>query len=58
MDRRTDPLADTGQDLHRFLAAYREFFPQDVLTVREPVGRDQDVTAAVWALAAQGGTRR
>lgn len=54
MDRRTDPLADTGQDLHRFLAAYREFFPQDVLTVREPVGRDQDVTAAVWALAAQG----
>ena len=54
MDRRADPLADTGQDLHRFLAAYREQFPQDLLTVREPVGRDQDVTATVWALAAQG----
>lgn len=51
---RTDPLADTGQDLHRFIAAYREHFPQDLLTVREPVGRDQDVTAMVWALAAQG----
>ena len=54
MDRRADPLADTGQDLHRFIAAYREHFPQDVLTVREAVGRDQDVTATVWALAAQG----
>ena len=51
---RTDPLADTGQDLHRFIAAYREHFAQDLLTVREPVGRDQDVTAVVWALAAQG----
>ena len=54
MDRRTEALADAGQDLHRFIAAYREHFPQDVLTVREPVGRDQDVTAAVWTLAAQG----
>ncbi len=54
MDRRADPLADTGQDLHGFIAAYREHFPQDVLTVRETVGRDQDVTATVWALAAQG----
>lgn len=54
MTTRTDPLADTGQDLHRFMDAYREHFPADVLTVREPVGRDQDVTAAVWALAAAG----
>jgi 2,5-furandicarboxylate decarboxylase 1 len=49
-----DPLVDAGQDLHRFMAAYGEHFPRDVLTVREPVGRDQDVTAAVWSLAAQG----
>ena len=49
-----DPLAETGQDLHRFWAAYREHFAHDVLTVREPVGRDQDVTALVWALAAAG----
>jgi 4-hydroxy-3-polyprenylbenzoate decarboxylase len=54
MTATTDPLAEAGQDLHRFLDAYREHFPQDVLTVREPVGRDQDVTAAVWTLAAQG----
>ena len=47
-------LEDTGQDLHRFLAAYRELFPDDVLTLREPVSRDQDVSAAVWSLAAQG----
>jgi len=54
MSHRPDPLADTGQDLHRFMAAYREHFPEDVLTVREPASADQDVTAAVWALAAQG----
>lgn len=47
-------LEDTGQDLHRFMAVYRELFPDDVLTVRERVGPDQDVTAAVWSLAAQG----
>ena len=47
-------LDDGGQDLHRFLAAYRELFPHDVLTLRESVSRDQDVSAVVWALAAQG----
>ncbi|MBE7418720.1 MAG: UbiD family decarboxylase [Ideonella sp.] len=47
-------LADTGQDLHRFLAVYRELYPDDVLSLREPVSRDQDVTAAVWSLAARG----
>jgi len=47
-------LEDTGQDLHRFMAAYRELFPDDVMTVRERVGADQDVSAAVWSLAAQG----
>jgi 2,5-furandicarboxylate decarboxylase 1 len=47
-------LDDGGQDLHGFLAAYKELFPHDVLTLRESVSRDQDVSAAVWALAAQG----
>ncbi|XPG48591.1 UbiD family decarboxylase [Variovorax sp. KK3] len=36
------------------MAVYRELYPDDVLTVREPVGADQDVTAAVWSLAARG----
>ena len=54
LDPRAAALADTGQDLHRFVAAYRELYPDDVLTVREPVGADQDVTAVVWALAARG----
>lgn len=44
---------DTSQDFHSFLAAYRAAFPDDVLTVREPVSADQDPTALVWALAAQ-----
>jgi 2,5-furandicarboxylate decarboxylase 1 len=47
-------LDDVGQDLHRFLAAYKELFPHDVLTLRESVSRDQDVSAVVWALSAQG----
>jgi len=54
MSSRVDPLADTGQDLHRFVDAYAEHFGDDLLVVREPVGRDQDVTALVWALAAEG----
>ena len=53
-DPRAAALADTGQDLHRFVTAYRERYAHDVLTVREPVGADQDVTALVWALAARG----
>jgi len=44
---------DTSQDFHTFLAAYRAAFPDDVLTVREPVTANQDPTALVWALAAQ-----
>jgi len=44
---------DTSQDFHTFLAAYRAAYPDDVLTVREPVAADQDPTALVWALAAQ-----
>lgn len=48
------PFRDTSQDFHQFLAAYREAFPDDVLHIREPVGANQDPTALVWALAAQG----
>lgn len=44
---------DTSQDFHTFLAAYCAAFPDDVLTVREPVTANQDPTALVWALAAQ-----
>ena len=44
---------DTSQDFHTFLAAYRAAFPDDVLTVREPVTANQEPTALVWALAAQ-----
>jgi 2,5-furandicarboxylate decarboxylase 1 len=47
-------LDDGGQDLHRFLAVYRDRFPDDVLTLRDSVSRDQDVSAAVWTLAARG----
>ena len=54
LDPRAADLAGSGQDLHRFMAAYRALFPEDVLTVREPVSADQEVTAAVWALAARG----
>lgn len=44
---------DTSQDIHQFLAAYRAAFPEDVLTVREPVDANQDATALVWTLAAR-----
>ncbi|MCI1192409.1 UbiD family decarboxylase [Calidifontimicrobium sp. SYSU G02091] len=54
LDPRVAALADTGQDLHRFVAAYRELYPDDVLALREPVSADQDVTAIVWTLAARG----
>ncbi|HYP84276.1 UbiD family decarboxylase [Variovorax sp.] len=53
-DRRAAELAGTGQDLHRFVDAYRTLYPDDVLTVCEPASADQDVTAAVWTLAARG----
>ncbi|MBS0593310.1 MAG: UbiD family decarboxylase [Proteobacteria bacterium] len=54
MTSTAERLADTGQDLHRFIAVYRELYPDDVLSFHDPVGRDQDVTAAVWSLAARG----
>jgi 4-hydroxy-3-polyprenylbenzoate decarboxylase len=43
-----------SQDFHRFLDDYRSRYPDDVFTVAEEVSPDQEVTALVWALAAQG----
>jgi len=42
------------QDFHAFLEEYRSRYPEDVLVVKEEVSPDQEVTALVWALAAQG----
>ena len=43
-----------SQDFHRFLDDYRRRYPDDVLAVDEEVSPDQEVTALVWSLAAQG----
>ncbi|WP_332768821.1 UbiD family decarboxylase [Pseudomonas koreensis] len=43
-----------SQDFHVFLDAYRREYPDDVLTVSQPISADQDVTALVDALAAEG----
>jgi 2,5-furandicarboxylate decarboxylase 1 len=42
------------QDFHRFLERYRSRHPDDVLVVEDDVSSDQDVTAFIWTLAAQG----
>lgn len=47
------PLGET-QDFHDFAIQYRQMYPDDVLTIDEPLSSDQDVTAIVDALAAQG----
>lgn len=44
-------LNGAGQDLHEFLDAYADAYPEDVLEISDSIGRDQDVTALVWALA-------
>lgn len=41
------------QDFHAFVNAYRDCFPDDVLTVGQTLSADQDVTALVVELAAQ-----
>jgi 4-hydroxy-3-polyprenylbenzoate decarboxylase len=48
MNARTT-MMDTGQDLHDFYAAYADSWPEDVLSIDHPAGRDQDVTAIVWS---------
>lgn len=47
------PLGET-QDFHDFAIQYRQLYPDDVLTIETPLSSDQDVTAIVDALAAQG----
>jgi len=42
------------QDLHAFVTAYHEVYPDDVLTISEPVSAVQDITSIVWQLAAVG----
>jgi len=43
-----------SQDFHAFLERYRAQHADDVLVVDEDVSPDQEVTALVWTLAAQG----
>jgi 4-hydroxy-3-polyprenylbenzoate decarboxylase len=43
-----------SQDFRRFLDDYRERYAEDVFVVKEEVSPDQEVSALVWALAAQG----
>jgi len=53
-------MADAGpfrhQDLHVFLNEYRSAWPDDVLTVDEPIVDDQAVTALSFDLQARGRT--
>ena len=49
-----DNLLRATQDFHRFALAYREQYPDDVLTLTQPVSADQEVTALVAELAARG----
>ena len=43
-----------SQDFHSFLGDYVGRYPDDVLHVAEEISPDQEVTAVVWTLAAQG----
>ena len=43
-----------SQDFHAFLEDYVRRYPEDVVQVAEEVSPDQDVTAVLWTLAAQG----
>ena len=47
-------MVHARQDLRHFLEAYQAAHPEDVLTVDAPLSADQDITALVWSLAAQG----
>ena len=48
------PSAADGQDFHRFLARYRAEHPEDVLVFADEVSGDQEITAVVAQLAAEG----
>ncbi|GGO85583.1 decarboxylase UbiD [Marinobacterium nitratireducens] len=47
-------LFGESQDFHDFATEYRRQHPDDVLTVETPLSADQDITALIDALAAQG----
>ena len=53
MTNASSPSPD-GQDFHRFLARYRAEHPEDVLVVTDEVSGDQEITAVVAQLAAEG----
>ncbi|MEN9063299.1 UbiD family decarboxylase domain-containing protein [Ponticoccus litoralis] len=42
------------QDVRHFLAGYAAAHPEDVIEIDSEVSDDQDATALIWALAAQG----
>jgi len=44
----------SDQDLHAFVDAYQSEYPEDVLSIDEPVSSVEDVTSVVWELAAAG----
>jgi 4-hydroxy-3-polyprenylbenzoate decarboxylase len=47
-------MSPPPQDLRTFLAAYRAAHPDDVLTFKDEISAEQDTTAVIWELAAQG----
>ncbi len=50
----THPAAADGQDFHRFLGRYRAEHPEDVLVIADEVSGNQEITAVVAQLAAEG----
>lgn len=44
----------TNQDLHEFVPSYQGAYPDDVLTIDEPVSAIQDISSIVWHLADLG----
>ena len=50
----TAPGFTESQDLHDFVAAYGDAFPEDVLDFPDRVTDSQDVTSLVWRLASAG----
>jgi UbiD family decarboxylase len=47
-------VSGADQDFHRFLERYRAEHADDVLVFEDEVSADQEVTAVLWTLAAQG----
>jgi 4-hydroxy-3-polyprenylbenzoate decarboxylase len=47
-------VSGAGQDFHRFLERYRAEHADDVLVIEDEVSPDQEITAVMSALAAQG----